>query len=913
MKKYSYPLASKIIGLLALLFAFAADSMAQPCQTIIANITSTSPATSPVDTTTIKICKGTTVSFTGSGTFSGSGTGATYQWKFNDGTIIPGTSASMNFPNEGVYVVDFVVTDANGCVNKNCNSRRVIQVSTTPHFDQIQKPDTICMHQPATIFGVVTPVDGIYNCAPPVSDTTYLPDGNGTSYTTDIDVSCFTPCDTVASATDIESICLNIEHSFVGDLIASIECPNGQTALLFDGNPGGGNYLGAPNDISFPLLPNGPEDNVPGVGATYCFTTGAALGILVSAPLNTIAVTNTSSFGITTAGPSIAPGTYAPEGTYNSLIGCPLNGSWTLHITDDAGQDNGYIFNWGITFSQNLGNYSFTPTYPQQSWAPNPDIIATANGGKDITIKPKVSEGLHCYTFQVVDDFNCPYDTTVCVYVVDPGNPGKDTTVKICLNQDPVNAFTLLGGSPTAGGQWSGNGVTPVGIFDPSTLGVGLHDVTYTQSKWNCDTSATITFNVVNDVVMDFSYELKPACDQDTVLFTNLSEPGQYWWNFADGTAPDDTTTNPVHIYQQQNIYAVRLTVKNKDGCIDSVLKTVDIRHPLIAAFNRSDDSVCQTDQEPIQFTDVSTGNIVGWNWDFGDGTPGSTLQNPAHQYTRAGLHQVRLIINDKIPCYDTIYHTVYVDSLPFLELNLDRYAICVGEKLNLSLDYLQPAVRVNWVFADGTYWSDAFGETAHSYDMPGTYWVSVKVDYPVCAATQATDSVVVKAFPVVYLGSDSVLCLDGPSVLLSDLNNANNPAMNFRWSTGETTPSIRVVHPGTYSVTVSEDDCATTEDVVINKDCYTDIPNAFTPNGDGDNDYFYPRQLLSKGVASFTMSVFNRWGQKVFETSNPNGRGWDGKFNEKEQPLGVYVYQIKVILKNGKAEEYSGNVTLIK
>jgi gliding motility-associated-like protein len=218
----------------------------------------------------------------------------------------------------------------------------------------------------------------------------------------------------------------------------------------------------------------------------------------------------------------------------------------------------------------------------------------------------------------------------------------------------------------------------------------------------------------------------------------------------------------------------------------------------------------------------------------------------------------------------------------------------------------------VNWDFGDGNHW-EQFDGTKHSFDQAGTYRITATGNYPVCASVSASDSVVVSAFPVVNLGPDSVICLDGPSITLSDLNNGSNPAVKWLWNTGDTSSSIVVVHPGTYSVTASENNCATTDNVIVNKDCYTDIPNAFTPNGDGSNDYFFPRQLLSKGVAGFTMSVYNRWGQKLFETDNPNGRGWDGKFNEKEQPMGVYIYQMKVVLKNGRIEEYEGNVTLVR
>src|SRR5690606_24262700 len=91
----------------------------------------------------------------------------------------------------------------------------------------------------------------------------------------------------------------------------------------------------------------------------------------------------------------------------------------------------------------------------------------------------------------------------------------------------------------------------------------------------------------------------------------------------------------------------------------------------------------------------------------------------------------------------------------------------------------------------------------------------------------------------------------------------------------------------------------------------YVDIPNAFTPDGDGHNDYFFPRALLSENLSRFKMQVFNRWGQVVFETNRPNGRGWDGRLNGEVQPMGVYLYRIEADFSNGRQEQYSGNVTL--
>lgn len=895
----------KSIGLWVVLLLITFSAKAQPCQSINVQMVSTAPAGSGGTGNPIRICKNTTVNFVASATFATSSTGAIYIWTYGDGSL-PDTTNTLivnhTYTAGGVYIVDLLAVDPQGCRNNN-RLQQVVQVSTTPDFTGTQSnADTICLHTTTLLHGEAHAVPGIYDCAPPVADTTFLPDGSGASYTTSIPVQCFAFGTTLTNPSQIQGICLNMEHSYLGDLEIKISCPNNQTAILKQYPGGGSTFLGQPNDP-------GPGDLIPGIGSDYCFANTATWGTMLGMAANTVPVTGMAPG---TPGNSMISGTYTSFQSFTNLIGCPLNGNWTITVTDNLLSDNGYIFNWGINFDPTLlpGSYSFLPTFTSQGWNANPDIMSTTNGGHDITVQPSTG-GQKCYTYKVTDNFGCSYDTTVCIYVMDPGNPGADTTFKLCLNQGTINAFDHLGGDPAAGGTWSGTGVSPAGIFNPAVAGVGLHDITYKQHIWNCDTTATITVNVVNDVVMDFTFDIGKACTQDTVQFTNLSEPGTYWWNYGDGTLPEDTLTNPLHIYQDQNIYPVRLKVRNVDGCIDSVTKLVDVRHPLIAAFNNDVDSVCQTDGTPIQFNDASTGAVTGWFWDFNDGSA-SNSQNPAHIFSLAGNRQVRLVIQDAIPCYDTAYHNIYVDSLPFLTVVADKHAICMGDKVNFTADYLNTAVDLNWNFGDGSHWSQS-GSTTHSFEQEGIYTITITASYPVCGSAVITDSVVVRSLPVVNLGPDSVLCLDGPSITVTDINNASDPSVTWMWNTGATTSSINIVHPGIYSVTATRNDCSTTENIEVNKDCYTDIPNAFTPNGDGRNDYFYPRQLLSQGVAGFTMTVFDRWGQKVFETTQTNGRGWDGRFNDKDQPMGVYIYNIKAVLKNGRIEEYNGNVTLVR
>jgi len=78
-------------------------------------------------------------------------------------------------------------------------------------------------------------------------------------------------------------------------------------------------------------------------------------------------------------------------------------------------------------------------------------------------------------------------------------------------------------------------------------------------------------------------------------------------------------------------------------------------------------------------------------------------------------------------------------------------------------------------------------------------------------------------------------------------------------------------------------------------------------------NDYFLPRDLLARGLTSFKMDIYSRWGELIFTTESTNGRGWDGRFNGQEQPQGVFIYMIRATFKDGQLFERKGNVTLLR
>lgn len=532
--------------------------------------------------------------------------------------------------------------------------------------------------------------------------------------------------------------------------------------------------------------------------------------------------------------------------------------------------------------------------------------------GKVVSVTPP-APGTYEYTVIGIsqDDDTCTATTTLVVHpkpnlnLVNPNDQILCNVTLTTLNLDTV--------SPEFTYQWYKDGVAIPGQVNGNITitDSGNYKISATSAFGCSDTSVTvhIQFNSTNS---DFSFHLTEGCTSDVVTFTNLSDPGKYYWNFGDGT-PIDTTKNPVHVYTQQGLYQVRLNVLGFNGCPDSTLMIVNTNHPLQAEFSLSTDSVCQAGSTPIQFTDNSIGNAVAWHWDFGDGTT-TTAKNPSHLFTTAGTYQVRMVISDTIPCSDTMYHTVFVDSVYSFKLSSDKNAICAGEEITFYIEDFPTGFSGNWTFGDGNTWTGKGNEVKHSYEKAGKYWPSLSVDFPVCpSVSYDADSIIVNAYPKVDLGQSQQLCLNGNPIILRNLAPGMDPKTSYRWNTGDTGKTLTVTHEGTYSVIATVKGCSTKEEVIIEKDCYTDLPNAFTPNGDGENDYFFPRQLLSEGVKSFSMTIVNRWGQKVFETYTVNGRGWDGKFNDKEQPMGVYIYQMTVSYTNGKTENYTGNVTLIR
>lgn len=190
-----------------------------------------------------------------------------------------------------------------------------------------------------------------------------------------------------------------------------------------------------------------------------------------------------------------------------------------------------------------------------------------------------------------------------------------------------------------------------------------------------------------------------------------------------------------------------------------------------------------------------------------------------------------------------------------------------------------------------------------------GTYWLRLYED-----DCQSTDSITVTfaAIPRADLGPDLKVC-EASSVTLK--NSTAYPGAAYRWSTGSTDQELTVPE-GTYWLSITNyPDCRASDTITVTShscNCTLYLPNAFSPNGDGLNDEFYP---LNEPCAysAYSMQVYNRWGQRVFYTNTPGGR-WDGTFHMQPAETGTYFYYIKLTeTASGTVKSYKGDVILVR
>src|SRR5436190_11431030 len=322
-----------------------------------------------------------------------------YAWDLGNGNIVHGPTVAQPFDEAGAYAVQLTVTDDQGCMSINTMELEVV-VSTTPTFAGTTHGQDVCAGTSVDLTAVVTPTTWSSPSPTAIDSAAYIPDVQGTPLNSTMTISMFDPGQVLTDIADLLAVCVNMEHPDMSALIISLTCPNGQS-VVFHQQGGGGTFIGQALDT---------ETVPPTMGECweYCWTPNTTNG----------------TWADSAATSPLPAGIYASVEPMHQLVGCPMNGDWTLTIADQAGADDGFLCGWHIDFNPAFydGVTSFTPTLgtssPDSAYWTGPGFVADPGNPLVGTASP-TAIGTNDYVFTITDNFGCTYDTTIVLHVPD--------------------------------------------------------------------------------------------------------------------------------------------------------------------------------------------------------------------------------------------------------------------------------------------------------------------------------------------------------------------------------------------------------------------------------------------------------------------------------------------------------------
>jgi gliding motility-associated-like protein len=416
------------------------------------------------------------------------------------------------------------------------------------------------------------------------------------------------------------------------------------------------------------------------------------------------------------------------------------------------------------------------------------------------------------------------------------------------------------------------------------------------------------------------------GCVPLTVNFNDTLKLGKlYFWNFGDGTG--DTTSAPTnsHVYNSIGSYLVRLIAIDSLTCniADTSYRTIRVGNKKISLdFIASKIPPCTN--LSYQFTNTSTANGPfnpnTFTWDFGDNSPlFTTSYTPpiSHTYAGPGTYQVKLSINDTSFCNspdDTIKTVRLSPQVKALFETPDKGCAPYNAVFkNNSLGGLQ----FQWTFGDGS--SSTVSDPTHLYNLPGIYQVKLLAfDSSSCNKIDSTNfTIKVSPKPTAAFTYSPLNPIENQATMFI---NQSLGATIYLWDFGDGDTS-NVVNPShifnatdTYTVCLkasndagcSADTCKPVRSLIRP---LLDVPSAFTPGRFGVNSQI---KVVGFGIKDMVWTIYNRWGQKVYESTNKKG-AWDGTFKGKLQPMDVYAYTLKVTFSDGSKTVKTGDITLLR
>ena len=565
------------------------------------------------------------------------------------------------------------------------------------------------------------------------------------------------------------------------------------------------------------------------------------------------------------------------------------------------------------------------------TWSPN-RFALSAPTGNQFVVRPTAD--ITYYAETVIN--GCPRIDSVAVRL---DSLPRDLSLTLDPEEDPycqgdtffVRTPTFdVGDFPLAASEW----INAPGLQSPrellSAVFIAQDTATLIRVTTNgaCSDTATVQVNVITPPVIEFDPVDPVVCPGEAVQITARIVEGTATLNWQDpgGTLSCTDCLNPVATVQQTTEYTIEV-VTGSDECTEELTYTVTV-DPAVNPQLTTDQLICPGDSRQLIVGNIdmnSTYRITGG---------GQTITDPTALVTPTETTTYTVSVTGDCGTFDQEITLSIAED--YTVTATAPGTVCAGEDLVLS-GQVDPADRegsYTWTLPGGG--QQTGQEITVANPISGTYLVTFR-DALGCGS--AIDSVAVEVlddnlFPLVIgtladgttLASGSTI-FAGNTVELSVSGLPGNQTYSFDW-TGNYDPSsgsgnpLRVTVPRSaddqpldplqYTVTVTTDagQCTFTANYFLNvEQSRIEVPDFFTPNSDGRNDVF--RLFYNGIITDFNLIVYNRWGQKVWTSDDPD-EGWDGTKDGTPQTADTYLYLAR-FRQDGVELEEEGQFTLLR
>ncbi len=384
-------------------------------------------------------------------------------------------------------------------------------------------------------------------------------------------------------------------------------------------------------------------------------------------------------------------------------------------------------------------------------------------------------------------------------------------------------------------------------------------------------------------------------------------------WNWGDGTLAVGAIPG-AHVYATQANFKLQLVAISDFGCTDTTIKQIQVKQDAIADFTINDSSQCLNNNNFELVKNISA-DVTSSSFVFSETATENPIGSDKYHFSYLGNIQATLIANNSSGCADSATKILVTLADPLVNFDVDE--VCLGD--TTSFTNLSDPGKYTWLFGDGT--QSKISNPTHVYLLANNYDVSLIVE----AANGCIDTLIMPAIAIVNPIPKAKFNVDLTTLeaLKTEvqLTNLSTNANSYYWDLGKfgtaTTqnPNFEVYDTANLLIQlIASNDFGCIDSasmsIFIQPELKIFVPNSFTPNGDFLNDEFKPQGV--RFATDYTMKIYNRWGEAMFETTNTN-KGWDGNYKGKAVQPGVFVYIIQYIDSKGERQEAKGTIRLIK